>query len=429
MKNKLPSVSIIIAHFNGRRLIKNCLEALYRIDYPKDKFEVLVVDNGSCDGSLEYIKNKYKKAKVLVNDVNNYCKACNLGIAKSRGDYVVLLNNDVMVKKNWLKALVEVIKRDGSIGAVTSKLLNNGLIQNAGLFMLPNFYWSERGAGKKATEHNSMAEVDAVSGASVLYRKSALGQVGLLDEDFIMFTEDVDLSIRLKERGWKLVYAPDSVANHKKHGSCDEHFTRQAIEKNRLLLIAKHYPEKLSNALLGNEYFIVKTGEKESGSIFKLLPEILLKLNKEHPARVSEKIIREVCAELQKVVNLENKRLEEEVKSILNDLIETRKNRDHYKNEEDRYRKDIEERERDLYLKDNILCEKITQLASSQTEVKSLSGQLIEKDSQLVSYKDELANLVNQLKLRMDEVLTKDSQLIEKETEISSYKDELANLA
>lgn len=208
MVSKQPFVSIIIAHFNGKKIIKDCLDALYGIDYPKNKFEVIVVDNGSTDGSTQFIKNKYKKTIVLVNKVNNYCKACNLGISKSRGVCIILLNNDVVVGKRWLMELVKVIKSDNSIGAVTSKLLNGGVIQNAGLLTLPNFYWDERGAGKNIREYNSIAEVDAVSGASVLYRRSALGQAGLLDEDFVIFGEDVDLSLRLKKHGFVTTPSP-----------------------------------------------------------------------------------------------------------------------------------------------------------------------------------------------------------------------------
>ncbi|MDP2927750.1 MAG: glycosyltransferase [Candidatus Omnitrophota bacterium] len=384
MISKQPFVSITIAHFNGKKIIRNCLDALYGINYPKNKFEVIVLDNGSTDGSVRFIKNKYKKTTVIVNKVNNYCQACNLGIVKAKGEYVVLLNNDVVVKKRWLIELIKVIKSDNSIGAVTSKLLNDDdTVQSAGLLTLPNFYWDERGAGKKGREYNSIVEVDAVSGACVLYRRSALDQVGLLDENFVMFGEDVDLSLRLKKRGWKLVYVPKSMAYHKKHGSCDERFAREATERNRLLLIAKHYPHKLPNALIGNDYFTVKEGKQESGRFFVLLPDILLKLNKEHGRTIADEIIKEVFEELKKIVNYENKKLEEEAKNLLNDLIETRKNRDHYKNEEDRYKKHIKEIER----------------------------KIAEKEAELASYKTKLNNLSIKLQSRIYEVLIKHVQL------------------
>lgn len=151
-KKQIPLVSVIIAHHNGRNLIKACLDSLFKIDYPKDKLEVIIVDNCSEDSSANFIKRNYPKVKIIKNNVNSYCKACNLGIAESRGAYIVLLNNDVEVKKKWLSALVKVIEKNKSIGALTSKLLNkDGTIQNAGHYELPNFYWDERGRAKKPT--------------------------------------------------------------------------------------------------------------------------------------------------------------------------------------------------------------------------------------------------------------------------------------
>ncbi len=99
MAGRNPKVGIITVNFNGKKLIKSCLDSLFKIDYPKDRFEVIVVDNGSTDGSVKFIKDNYKKAKVIENKVNNYCRGCNLGILKSKADHIVLLNNDVIVKK------------------------------------------------------------------------------------------------------------------------------------------------------------------------------------------------------------------------------------------------------------------------------------------------------------------------------------------
>jgi glycosyltransferase involved in cell wall biosynthesis len=94
-----PFVSIVIPHFNNKDLIKKCLDSLFKTSYPMLKFEVIVVDNVSTDDSVKFIKQSYKKVKVIENKQNNYCQACNLGILKSKGSYVALLNNDVTVKK------------------------------------------------------------------------------------------------------------------------------------------------------------------------------------------------------------------------------------------------------------------------------------------------------------------------------------------
>ncbi len=121
--NKQHLVTVIIVNYNGKKLIKECLDALFEISYPKNKLEVIVIDNGSTDESVKYIKGNYKKVKVIQTAINNYCRSCNIGIACARGDYIVLLNNDVTVKEQWLSRLVEVMQGDPLIGAVTSKLL------------------------------------------------------------------------------------------------------------------------------------------------------------------------------------------------------------------------------------------------------------------------------------------------------------------
>ncbi|OIO32513.1 MAG: hypothetical protein AUJ70_05440 [Candidatus Omnitrophica bacterium CG1_02_40_15] len=381
MSKKQPFVSIIVVNFNGKKLIKKCLDSLFKIDYPDRRFEIIVVDNCSQDDSVKFIKHKYKKVRVIENRQNNYCQACNLGILKSKGSYIVLLNNDVVVKKNWLSELVKPIEKDKSIGAVTSMLLKkNGVIQNAGLYELPNFYWDERGAGKKPEKYASMTEIDAISGACALYRKAALKDIGLLDEDFVMFGEDVDMAIRFKKKGWKLEYTPFSTAYHKKHGSCNEEFTREAVEKNRLLLIAKHYPDKLTNALIGNGHFIVKEGKQKSGRFFELLPDIFIKLAKEHGHLAADGIMKDAFVELEKILNYENKKLEEEIKNLLDDLIETKKDREHYKKQEENYKKDIEEVSKNL---------------------NGLSQNLNTTQNELQAYKDEVSNLSNKLKISL----------------------------
>ena len=112
-----------------------------------------------------------------------------------------------------------------------------------------------------------------------------------------MFGEDVDISISLRKKGWKLMHAPSSKAYHKKHGSCSDHFARELIEKNRLLLVAKHYPERLVGALMGNKYFIAKKAGEKSGRFFNILPDVFVKLTKEHGHLAADRIIREVFIE------------------------------------------------------------------------------------------------------------------------------------
>ena len=387
MFKKEPLVSIVIANFNGKNLLKKCLDALSKTDYPSKKIEIIVVDNGSRDDSVKFIKRYYKNVKVLLNNINNYCAACNLGMLKSEGDWVVLLNNDVEVKKDWLRKLVNTALRDNRIGGIASTLLNyDGTIQNAGLSMLSDFYWDERGSGKKVTKYNYITELDAISGACAMYRKEALKQAGFLDEDFVMFGEDVDISMRLKKKGWKLIHAPSSKAYHKKHGSCSESFARESIEKNRLLLVAKHYPERLAGALVGNKYFIAKKAGEKSGRFFNILPDIFVKLVKEHGQLAADKITRDVFTELEKILNYESKKLEEEIKNLLGDLIGTRKDRDEIYKDRECYKKQKIEYEKYKKEEEGIIVNKSRQ-------VEELSQKLNSINQELRHHKEEIARI------------------------------------
>ena len=113
MNKQYPFVSIIIVNYRRKELTKTCLDSVFAIDYPSEFYEVILVDNCSQDGSVVLIDSLFKgRVRIIENQVNNYCQACNLGIAMSKGIYVVLLNNDVEVSRRWLTELVAVAERD-----------------------------------------------------------------------------------------------------------------------------------------------------------------------------------------------------------------------------------------------------------------------------------------------------------------------------
>jgi len=389
MPNK-PLVDIIVVNYNGRKLLKDCFKSLSNTNYPKSKFKIIMVDNCSIDGSCDFVKKNFPKVKIIKNDANNYCKANNLGIKASRAKYVALVNNDVKVDKNWLIELVKVMEDDPSVAACCSKALYpNGTMQNAGLIPLPNFYWEERGAGKKGKEYDYIEELDALNNASTLYRREYIEKVGYLDEDFVMFAEDIDISFRLKQQGFKLVFAPDSIVYHKFHGTATEELSRFYIERNRLLFIAKHYPHKLPDALLGNGYFTSREDLNNTGKIFSVVSQVLYKLLKHHKLEFIKEVINDIFVELQKISNYENKNLLEEILQAHNNYIKSQ----------------------------NILTLKSKEFEDYRLEK---DNQLEEKYRELQNYKDELNNLSNQLKQRLDEALSKDGQLLEKDRHIEN---------
>ncbi len=396
-----PFVSIVIPNYNGARYLPTCLEAIRSQQYPADRFEVIVSDNGSTDGSLELLRDQYPWVRIIPNKCNlGFATGCNVGIQASRGDYIVLLNNDTAPEPKWLKNLVAVAESDPQVGIVTARIrlfydqlvlrlsitpfrpindervlgvqvfdvrsglvggvvqylegfygwehLPSGqrfrwtgekallgipvphgkkgwslslllaaprpqsqpvyltisirdyllaewvlsgatpteyhlripacarawavpLIQNAGSIVFQDGSGRDRGTFVRNCElfyeedrgqYNALEEVAAGCGASLLLRRAMLQDVGLLDDDFFMYYEDTDLSLRARWYGWKIVYAPQAIVRHIHCGSSQEwsplfiYYT----DRNRLAMLFKNgafnqvwraWTAYVANALVG----------------------------------------------------------------------------------------------------------------------------------------------------------------------------------
>jgi radical SAM protein with 4Fe4S-binding SPASM domain len=316
---KIPLVSVITVNYNGKHLLRDCFESLQNLNYPKTKIEIFMVDNGSVDGSIDYVRNNFPKVKIITNNENNYARANNLGIKAAKGEFIALINNDVKVDKNWLLTLVETAQKDNSIGAVGSKILfMDGTIQSIGHQENPDFYWCDIAFGEEDTgKYCAIREVEGICGCSVLYRKECLKDVGFLDEDFNMFVEDVDLCIRCRKKGWKLVTCPGSILHHKYHGTIkSEEDAWLWIETNRLVLIAKHWPDKLADTLLGRCYFTVRNEHAYDNvrDISFVLGKVFAKLIKEHGAEFADKLSGDLFNAVRKIYNFEKDILIQEIR-------------------------------------------------------------------------------------------------------------------
>lgn len=236
-------------NWNGKRFLEKLLPLLENQNFPKDSFEIIVVDNFTTrDDSVAYIKKKFPNIKLIENTRNDgFAGGCNIGIRASRGKYIVLINNDTEPDIDWLNALVECADRNKA-GAVVSKLLfknRPGIINNAGSVLESKASWPirELGANKKdGPKYNKEIEITAFCGASVLLSRAMLEQIGLFDENFFMYFEDGDLSWRGQKAGWKYYYCPKSVVVHEHSGSSGEHsdFFTHYVTRNRQLILLKH---------------------------------------------------------------------------------------------------------------------------------------------------------------------------------------------
>jgi len=249
MPRVLPYVSIITVNWNGQRFLQDLLPILQAQDYPKDRYEIVVVDNNSTrDDSVAFVKKHFPDVVLVENSRNDgFARGCNLGIQASKGDYYMLINNDTRPHPDWLKTIVDCAETHQA-GAVVSKLMfanQKNIINNAGSLLHTDQTWpvEELGANQKdGPEFNKTREITALCGTSLLLKRDMLQRIGLFDENFFMYWEDADLSWRGQKAGWKYYYCPQSVVVHEHSGSSVEHsdFWTFYVTRNRLLILFKH---------------------------------------------------------------------------------------------------------------------------------------------------------------------------------------------
>jgi len=213
-----PKVSIVILNWNGKKHLEKCLLSIKKVSY--SPLEVIVVDNASSDGSSEMVKKDFPEALLVVNKKNlGYSGGNNIGIRKSTGDYIFILNNDTEVSKDFLDPLVLAFEKDTTLGCVQPKLLygsDHMLLNAVGSYFTSTGFLYHYGYRKKADlkQYNVPLTIYSAKGAAMLLRKSTLKKVGLFDEDFFIFFEETDLCHRLWLAGYKIVYIPDSIIYH-----------------------------------------------------------------------------------------------------------------------------------------------------------------------------------------------------------------------
>jgi len=243
-------VSIIIPNLNGCLLLKNCLLSVFKQEY-KD-FEVVVVDNGSQDNSCAYIEQKFPQVKVIKLGKNfGFAKAVNEGIKKTNSFYVVLLNNDAVVKEDWLANLVAAADSHPDCASVASKMLffaKKEIIDGAGDKI--NIVGQPHPIGhneKDRRQYDIGRYILGATGGASLFRREALCKIGLFDEDFFFYFEDVDWALRAQLMGLKSWYEPKAVVYHRS-GETAKRFYRKMEYlrfRNTIILVLKNFPWQL----------------------------------------------------------------------------------------------------------------------------------------------------------------------------------------
>jgi GT2 family glycosyltransferase len=239
--------SVVVPNLNGAELLGPCLEAVSA--QTVDSVETIVVDNGSRDGSIALIRERFPDVRVLeLGENRGFAAAMNAGIEATEAPFVAFLNNDAVPAPDWLAELERCLERHPKAGAATSKLVSTAdeaTLDGAGDGLTPSFLPFVHGHGRTDVgTWNAEIEVFGASGTASLWRAEVLRELGGFDERFFAYYEDVDLSFRARLRGYELWYAPRSLASHRRGATAggELRFTLHNPARNRWFFLLKDAP-------------------------------------------------------------------------------------------------------------------------------------------------------------------------------------------
>jgi len=248
-KTSQPLISIVIPHFNGKHHLNDCLTSLRNQLFTN--FEAILVDNGSTDGSQEYLREQYPEVQLIeLRENRGFTGACNAGYEASCGDIIILLNNDTETDPNWLQAIVDGFERQPRAGSIASKVLlfdRREIFHTAGDFYSVDGLPGNRGVWQEDVgQYDQEEAVFGACGGAAAYRRQMLDEVGFLDDDFFFSCEDVDLAWRAHLSGWEVMYEPTAVVYHKLKASGGGGVNSSYYDgRNFIYLIWKNYPSSL----------------------------------------------------------------------------------------------------------------------------------------------------------------------------------------
>ena len=240
-------VTIVIPNYNGKHFMEPCLSSLSKQTYKH--FHILVVDNASSDGSIEYMEENYPNIELIKLQKNyGFSKAVNVGIQHSKTPYVILLNNDTTVDIHYVEEMVKAIEKSPKIFSVSSKMIqmyHPELIDSAGdLYTLLG--WGVcRGCGRPVTNYTKYDEIFTACAGAAIYRRSIFDEIGYFDENHFAYLEDIDIGYRARIYGYYNMYCPTALVYHVGSGTSGSKYNSFKVKlaaRNNLYLNYKNMP-------------------------------------------------------------------------------------------------------------------------------------------------------------------------------------------
>ncbi len=259
MADLVPHLSIVIVSWNVRELLRACLQSIHATTPADLSLEVIVVDNGSTDGTVEMLCGAFSWVQLIEAEGNlGFSGGNNLGLAASRGRYVLLLNPDTLVLGDALPKMLAYMEAHPQVGALGPQLLNeDGTVQSSRR-RFPTFWtaifestWLQPIAPKRVLDRyymrdhadDEIVEVDWVQGAALLVRREVIAQVGGFDEGFFMYSEELDWQKRIKAAGWQIIYYPEAQIVHYGGKSSEQVIAQRHIyfQSSKVRYFCKHH--------------------------------------------------------------------------------------------------------------------------------------------------------------------------------------------
>jgi GT2 family glycosyltransferase len=243
----MPRVSVIILNWNGRHLLDRCLPSVLNQDLIE--YEVVLFDNGSTDGSVEWVQRHFPAVRLMCAERNlGFARPNNEAVRATKGPYVATLNNDAEPAPDWLSEMVRAAEGSSRVGMCASKMVrasDPSVMDACGIEVdRAGIGWNRYSGELDRPGERAPYEVFGPCAGAALYRRAMLEQVGLFDEDYFAYYEDVDLAWRAQRAGWRCLYVPSARVTHR-HSSTGEEgspFKAYHLGRNKVWTLIKNYP-------------------------------------------------------------------------------------------------------------------------------------------------------------------------------------------